>query len=569
MSLYKSKSKIHGSGIYTNQKINSGVNFYVIRGKSLNFPKQNLARIGDSWIDDPILNQINHSCISNSNILKGQDEIYLRSIRNIKIGEEITVDYNTTEMGSKKIKCLCNSETCKKYFTIFDYRDFFKNKKITIMGLGLLGGALNDAIFLAKCGVKLTITDLKTKKELEFSLKKLKKYSRIKYVLGQHDIEDFKKADLILQPGNVPTNSLYLIEARKNNIPIHESESLFMQYANGITTIGITGTRGKTTTTYLIYEIIKSWLETEKSSRNVFLAGNVKGNSTLALLGKIRGGDIVVMEMDSWCLNGLSNIKKSPNISVFTNFMPDHLNFYFKGSCTEKEALERYFNDKSQIYFNQKKNDYLICGENISRKIGNILATKIITKKSDVPKDWKTKIKGDHNLENIACAIAVARVLRVDEKIIKKAVENFNGVEGRLQFVRGYKGVRIYNDTTSTTPDATIVALKSLGNIKKNNVVLIMGGADKNLDMTELVKEIPKYCRSLVLLSGTGTNKVESLKSKVKSYETDNLKEAVLMAINDCQKGDILLFSPAFASFGMFKNEFDRGDKFINIINSL
>jgi UDP-N-acetylmuramoylalanine--D-glutamate ligase len=452
-----------------------------------------------------------------------------------------------------------------------NYKEYFRGKKITIMGLGLLGGALNDAIFLADCGAELTITDLKSEKELAPSIKKLSKYppdrmntsviragKNIKYVLGRHDIEDFKQADFILQPGNVPVNSPYLLEAQKNNIPIHESESLFMQYADGVRVVGITGTRGKSTTTALIYEILESAF-----GPKVYLAGNVKGKSTLALLKDIKGGDIVVLEMDSWCLHGLGEIKKSPQISVFTNLMPDHLNFYLKDSKDEGEAMEKYFTDKAQIYLHQKTEDYLICGEKIAPRIGKINSQKIIAKKASVPKNWKIKIPGDHNLENIACAIAVAGVLKIDEKIIKKAVEKFTGVEGRLQLIREYKGIEIYNDTTATTPDATIMALRALG--VKKNIVLILGGADKSLDMSALVKEIPKYCKSTVWLAGSGTDKI----CFKKDFIFDNLIKAVEKAVGLCKRGDILLFSPAFASFGMFKNEYDRGDKFMKLIKGL
>jgi UDP-N-acetylmuramoylalanine--D-glutamate ligase len=257
--------------------------------------------------------------------------------------------------------------------------------------------------------------------------------------------------------------------------------------------------------------------------------------------------------------------------------------------------MEKYFTDKSQIYLHQTKDDFLICGEKIAEKIGKINshpsqiknkfdgARKIITRASDVPKDWKVKIPGDHNLENIACAIAVARVLKIEEKIIKKAVENFIGVEGRLEFLREYKGIKIYNDTTATTPDATIVALKGLNDSIYNlqstgykKIILILGGADKNLDMSGLVKEIPKYCKSVILLSGTGTIKIENEKikmqnenPKLKINKTENLKKAVTEAIKECKRGDTLLFSPAFASFGMFKNEFDRGEQFVKIIKKL
>ncbi|OHA45983.1 MAG: UDP-N-acetylmuramoylalanine--D-glutamate ligase, partial [Candidatus Taylorbacteria bacterium RIFOXYD2_FULL_36_9] len=424
-----------------------------------------------------------------------------------------------------------------------------------------------DAIFLADCGAKLTITDLKSEIELATSLKKLAKYKNIKYVLGHHDLEDFIDKDFILQPGNVPVNSIYLEEAKKNNIPIHESESLFFQYVKDVTTIGITGTRGKTTTTILIYKILKEVL-----GKKVHLAGNIKGKSTMALLKEVNPGDTVVMELDSWCLQGIGEIKKSPKVAVFTNLLSDHLNHYLKGSQDKKEAEEKYFTDKSQIYLHQNKEDFLICGKKVSSWIGKTKGHKIIVKKDLVPKGWKLKIPGEHNLENIACVVAVALVLKIEEKIIKKVVENFTGVEGRLEFKKEYKGIKIYNDTTATTPDATIMALRALRGssstrlgIKSRKIILILGGADKNLDMSELTKEIPKYCKKVFLLEGTG-----SAKLKIEEViRCKNLKEAVMMAIKECKRGDILLFSPAFASFGMFKNEFDRGDKFNRVIKNL
>ncbi|MEI8123728.1 MAG: cyanophycin synthetase [bacterium] len=167
--------------------------------------------------------------------------------------------------------------------------------------------------------------------------------------------------------------------------------------------------------------------------------------------------------------------------------------------------------------------------------------------------------------------------MKIDEKIIKKSVEGFSGVEGRLEFLREYKGVKIYNDTTATTPDATIVALKSLGNKTDKNIILILGGADKTLDMSELVCEIPKYCKKVILLAGTGTDKLGILnneygmwnKTNIQKILVSNLKEAVKHALDQAKRGDTVLFSPAFASFGMFKNEFDRGEQFTKIIKKL
>jgi len=454
--------------------------------------------------------------------------------------------------------------------------NYFKDKKIVIMGLGLLGGALNDAIYLLKCGAKLIITDTKTEKELASSVKNLKSLKNTpgSYILhlGGHRLEDFSaqggqaKADFILQPGNVPVDSLYLLEAQKNNIPIHESESLFMANAHNIKIVGTTGTRGKTTTTHLIYEILK-----EAFGKRVHLAGNVKGISTLALLDKIKSGDIVVLELDSWCLHGIGEIKKSPQISVFTNLMPDHLNFYMKGSENEAEAMQKYFMDKAQIFANQNENDFLILDKDIKKIIGErykdipIKSKIILIKNTSEIKSWKLKIKGEYNYRHVLRAREVARILGVQDKVIKRVAENFGGVEGRQDFVREYKGIKIYNDTTATTPDATIAALEALGTKKTKKVVLIMGGADKGLDMSGLLKEIPRYCKKVILLSGTGSEKLEALHF-IKSAD---LKEAVNKALSFCKKGDVFIFSPAYASFGMFKNEFDRGDKFVRIIKNL
>jgi len=426
-----------------------------------------------------------------------------------------------------------------------------------MLGLGLLGRGLNDAKFLAECGADLIITDLKTKEQLEPTLKKLAKYQNIKYTLGEHKLEDFRNRDMVLKAAGVPLDSIYIAEAKKNNIPVEMDESLFTKLAQGVSVVGITGTRGKTTTTFLIYEILKDTFGVK-----VHLGGNIKGLATLPLIKKVKKGDIVVMELSSWQLQGWGEAKISPSISVFTNFMDDHLNYY-------KGSVEKYFYDKSLVYKNQKSSDVLICGKNISKKIGKTKSKKIITGKNAVPKSWKIKIKGEHNLENISYATEVARILKAPEKIIKKVIENFNGVEGRQEFLREYRGVKIYNDTTATTPDATVAALKSLGQggaSTKKNIVLIMGGADKNLDMNGLIKKAPKYCKKVILLTGTGT---EKLGGKIDGILAKSLKEGLLEALKWVKRGDVLVLSPGFASFGMFKNEFDRGEQFVRLVKAL
>ena len=205
-----------------------------------------------------------------------------------------------------------------------NYRKYFRNKKITVMGLGLLGRGIGVTKFLAECGADLLITDLKSKKELKSSLDKLEKFKNIKYVLGKHRLADFKNCDFIIKAANVPFDSLYIKEAGKNNIPVEMDASLFAKLSLA-TIIGITGTRGKSTVTNLIYKTLK---EHSFKKRNVFLGGNIKGIATLPLLKKSKREDFVILELDSWQLQGFGDSRISPHISVFTNFLSDHMNYY-------------------------------------------------------------------------------------------------------------------------------------------------------------------------------------------------------------------------------------------------
>ena len=416
------------------------------------------------------------------------------------------------------------------------------------MGLGLLGRGVGDVEFLAQNGADLIVTDLKTKKQLQVSLDRLKKFKKIKYVLGKHRLEDFKDRDMILKSAGVPLDSIYIKEAKKNKIPVEMSASLVAKLSDA-KIIGITGTRGKSTVTQMIYEILKA------SKKKVFLGGNVRGIATLPLLESTKKGDYIVMELDSWQLQGFGEGNISPHIAVFTNLMRDHMNYY-------KGSMAKYFTDKANIYKYQKKGDYLIAGKEIARKIKD----SPLLKPKKLPESWKLKVAGEHNRENASLAREVASKAGVSETIIKKTLANFKSVEGRLEYMKAVRGVKIYNDNNATTPDATIMALRALGDTSKN-IVLIMGGADKNLDMKPLLKEIEKYCKSVVLLSGTGTDKLKNLKFEYK--KANNLKDGIMQALKDSKQGDIVLFSPAFASFGLFENEYDRNDQFIELVKKL
>ena len=438
------------------------------------------------------------------------------------------------------------------------WQSAFKGKKMTIMGLGLLGRGVGDAQFLAQQGAELIVTDLKNDADLRTSLDALKDLPNITYRLGGHDLRDFKDRDYILKAAGVPLNSPYIAQTRKNNIPIKMSASWFAELS-GIPLVGVTGTRGKSTTTMLLYEIMKA------AGMDVLLGGNVRGVSTLALLPEVKKDSIALMELDSWQLQGFGEAGMSPNVAVFTTFLKDHMNYY-------KNDMGTYFADKAQIFLHQKQDDTLVVSSQVvvphlQKYKSKIASHVVIAEPKHFPKGWTLQIPGEHNKLNAMCAIEAARALGIDDVIIKAAVEAFKGVPGRLELVREVKGVKVYNDTTATTPEATDAALSTLDPGAKKNIVLIFGGADKGLDMSELIAEIPKHCKKVILLAGTGTEKIQQHFPDAPVF--DALTYALQDAMDEAQPGDTILFSPAFASFGMFKNEFDRGDQFDALVKAL
>jgi len=430
-----------------------------------------------------------------------------------------------------------------------DFHSFFRDKKITVMGLGLLGRGLGDIKFLAECGADLIVTDLKSATELRPSLFQLKKYKNLKFILGKHRLQDFRNRDMIIKAAGVPLDSPYIKEARKNKIPIEMDVSLLMHLMPEITLVGVTGTRGKSMTTMLIYEILSKNIK----DRKVYVGGNVRGVATLPLLKKIKAGDILVCELDSWQLQGFGDNKISPHISVFTSFMPDHINYYGSTTLTTGQAMKRYLKDKINIFKYQKRRDFLVIRPGVKTLIPKNIKSKLVTVKA-----------GTFQEENMNCAMAVAKLFKISERGVEKALKSFKGLEGRLQYVKTIRGVKIYNDNNATTPEATMAGMEVLG--RNQNIILVTGGADKKLPLNNFIEAMNNYCKAVLLIPGTGTNKLKRIKN---AQKVKDLKKAMNEAIKIAQKGDIILFSPAFASFGMFRNEYDRGDQFMRIIRSL
>lgn len=439
-----------------------------------------------------------------------------------------------------------------------DMRAYFEGKKITVLGLGLLGRGVGDTKYLAEQGAELIVTDLKTAEELSASLELLKDFPNITYRLGEHVLEDFDGRDYILKAAGVPDPSPYLDRARAQDTPIKMSASWFLELS-GLSSIGITGTRGKSTVTHMVHAIL------EQAGVPVVLGGNVRGVSTLALLDTITLDDIALLELDSWQCQGLGEEKVSPDVAIFTTFFRDHMNYYH-------DDMDAYLADKAQIFLHQKPEDTLVvgsqCAELIEEKYGKVIPSHIITAGAhDLRADWELSIPGEHNRYNAALAVEAARALSIDDDDIRQALASFKGVPGRLEFVKEIDGVKYYNDTTATTPEATIAALEALDPQGTRNIILIMGGADKGLNMHPLLEVLPHHTKRVLMLSGTGTNRIHSDVQNVSIF--DSLETALTEARQVAVSGDVVLLSPAFASFGMFKNEYDRGDQFIEYVQHI
>lgn len=436
----------------------------------------------------------------------------------------------------------------------------FKDKNVLILGLGLLGRGVKDAIFFAEAGAKVTVTDLKTKEQLTDSLKLLQSYKNIRYTLGKHMESDILKSDLIIRNAGVPSTSPFLKLAQDKKIPVDMDESLFAEYCP-CPIIGITGTRGKSTTTTIIYTLLKNLY----TKGQVYLAGNIQGEATLPLIKIIKPNDLVVLELSSWQLQGFATKKISPQIAIFTNIYEDHMNSY--------SNMESYINDKKNIYKFQKKTDYCVMSKDNTYTVK--LAKEVRSQLSwfsakNLNKSWILKMVGKHNRENAAAALAVGNILKLPQHRMKEIICEFPGLEHRLEFVKKMNDVTFINDTTSTTPIAGKKALESF----TSPIILIAGGATKNLDQKPFAKAISKITKAVILLEGTETDeiekqiKLEGSADKI-SGRYNNFEEAIKHAYALSLPGDTILLSPGCASFGLFANEFDRGHQFKRIVNQL
>jgi len=414
-----------------------------------------------------------------------------------------------------------------------------KGKKAVVMGLGLYGGGVSSANFLIQQEAEVLVTDLKDRDQLKDSINKIK--GKVDYVLGEHREGDFERADLIVRNPGVPYESEYLEIARKNGIPIEMEITLFLKYCRSKNVIGVTGSKGKSTTCQLIYEILK------KAGKKVVLGGNI-GISVLDQLSEIGEDTWVVLEISSWQIEGMRDFRLSPHIGVVTNVLREHQNRH--------KDMEDYAQTKKDLLTFQKLTNYAVVNQD-----------NPYTKSFD--RDLKSKVVyfgGEYIKANKNAARSVGEILKIDKNVISEVLDNFEGLPYRYEIIRKVNDITFINDTTATVPDAAIFAIKKT----KDPVVLLAGGKDKELEFEEFGKLVNERKMKVVFIEGSATDKMEKVidQELVLDRFTD-FKEAILAAYRNCPKGGTVLLSPAATSFATFVNEFDRGDQFNEIVRGL
>lgn len=448
-----------------------------------------------------------------------------------------------------------------------NFEEYFRGKKVTVMRIGLLGRGIGDTAYLAEAGAHVTVVDAASAEVMQPAVDQLTQYTNITWKFGPYDFADFKDADMVLVGAGTPLHEPVLVECRAAGIQLVQSAALFAQLSK-VPIIGVTGTRGKSTVTMMIHHILSF-----VTGESVLLGGNIRGVSNLQLLNEVKEDSLCVMELDSWQLQGWGWAGISPQVAVFTSFMEDHLNYYEQGAKTRAEAMAAYFTDKAQIFLHQEDSGTLVTTPAVFEWVKQVLPEQslgqelILADTSVLPEDMLLAMPGEHNRLNAALAYEALKAVGLTEEEIFAGFATFPGVEGRLQLVATKDNVRIYNDNNATTPQATTAALDAL-DLGNKNIILIAGGADKNIDVTGLAYAITQHCKNVFLLPGSGTEKLLPYLDggDIGVSIMADLKGAFAEATRLATNGDIILFSPAFASFAQYKNEYERNDEFVRLV---
>ena len=482
------------------------------------------------------------------------------------------------------------------------FTDNFAGTKVLIMGLGLHGGGVESARYLAGRGAEVTVTDLRDEKVLAPSIEMLTNFP-IRYVLGRHEMEDFENSDLVVKNPGVRPDSPYLKAAKR----IETDISLFLA-ACPARILAVTGSKGKSSTSAALHWVLNENYNCTNAGvaahpkKKAYLGGNIT-ISPLSFLNELNERDDVVLELSSWQLGDLRGRDLlKPRAALITPIMKDHLDMY--------GAMEAYVNDKRFIYQNQDENDVTVAADDdwgrsfLRESRGRPLVYSDKPLREGVKGGWiegpaenrnhafqgpgfarlweipnsigepghivevvpeRPLVPGFHQKQNLLIAALALLDLGLTPEFIRESLAAFPGIEHRLEFFHESGGLKFYNDSAATIPEAAAAAISAFEKPPdcKANLILVTGGTDKNLDFSPLVKAAVN-AKAIILLAGTGSEKLKNLLAGdgIKyAGPFDSIEAAISAALEAAVPGDTVVLSPGCASFGMFLNEFDRGRK--------
>ena len=441
----------------------------------------------------------------------------------------------------------------------------FSGKNVVVMGLGRFGGGVGVSRWLAEQNAKVIVTDLANESDLASSIEELQGLP-IEFHLGAHDGRDLAAADLlVVNPAVDKAKSDFVRQARTRGIPITSEINLFVEHCPA-RIIGITGSTGKSTTAAMTFDVLYAHLRSLNGSpHNVWLGGNI-GESLLPELARMSASDFVVLELSSFQLEDLASLQRSPHIAVVTNLSPIHLDRH--------GTFENYLQAKAQIFAHQASDDVLL----LSEQAAGVLTDKQIPLGGQrqiiygqaAELAGRLNVIGEHNQHNATAALHVGRLLGLSDSIVVEELSKFAGLPHRLEFVRTYEDARYYNDSKATTPQATATALAAF----EGKVILICGGCDRPYDY-ELLASVARERARVVICFGENRAKIATYIRRapaatplptIKSVHEFN--GGINLARRLARPGEVVLFSPAAASYDAFVNYEQRGDHFKTIVNN-
>lgn len=451
----------------------------------------------------------------------------------------------------------------------------YRERRITVMGLGAFGGGVGAVRFLAERGARLTVTDARPAEQLADSVAELRDLPIERWRLGGHAAADFEDADLVVVNPAVQRDHPLLQRCRSRGVPLTSEMNLFWQH-NRAPVLAVTGSNGKSTTTALLHSMLSY------SGRRAWLGGNL-GRSLLPEVERIQPADWVVLELSSFQLLDLDRLQVSPHVAVVTNFSPNHLDWH--------ASLDEYRSAKQTILRWQSAADFAVLnvddadvwswptkgtrlGFGFAAAAGGCGAyahsggarLQSPTRRAELPLQRWLRLPGRHNLANALAASAAAWAVGVDPEAMRLGIENYQPLPHRLQSLGSAAGREFFNDSLATTPESTLVALEAFD----RPIVLLAGGYDKGSDLTEMARGIARRAKAVALMGKTGPRLGELIAASPAphpcvSEPLPDFRAAFAWAMDRSAPGDVVLLSPGCASYDWFRNFADRGEQFARL----